>query len=118
MCDKYGKVVECRLAIDRDSNRPKGFAFVTMESADDAEKCVEGLSGKEIDGRPVTVQISHGKGGRRREGDSGDLDDARATGACFDFIRGQCSRGDSCRFKHPGGGGGRDRGDRDRGYGR
>lgn len=117
LCDKYGKVVECRLAMDRSTNRPKGFAFVTMDTAEDADKCVEGLAGKEIDGRAVTVQISHGKGGRRREGDSSALDDARATGACFDFVKGQCSRGDSCRFKHIGSGGGGGR-DRDRGYDR
>ncbi|CAM9222889.1 unnamed protein product, partial [Ectocarpus fasciculatus] len=67
LCDKYGKVVEARLAIDRFTRKPQGFAFITMETPADAEKCVEELSGKEIDGRPITVQISHGKGGRKRD---------------------------------------------------
>lgn len=119
MCDKYGKVMEARLAVDRFTRKPQGFAFITMETASDASKCVEGLDGKEVDGRPLTVQISHGKGGRKRELGDRRMDDARATGACFDFVSGRCSRGDSCKFKHIDSRGGRDRGsDRDRGYDR
>ncbi|CAE7723289.1 SR34, partial [Symbiodinium microadriaticum] len=52
---KYGKVTEARLAVDRDSNRPKGFAFVTMEDARDAKDAVDGLVDYEFEGRAMTA---------------------------------------------------------------
>lgn len=106
---KYGKVLEARIATDRDTRRPKGFAFVTMEDAGDAKAAVEGLVDYELDGRVMTVQFSHGEGGARK---------ARSD-VCYDWQKGRCSRGSSCRFSHSedgnAGGGGRDH-DRDRDY--
>jgi RNA recognition motif-containing protein len=112
---KYGKVVEARIATDRDTRRPKGFAFVTMEDAADAKAAVEGLVDFELDGRVMTVQFSHGEGGARK---------ARSD-VCYDWQKGRCNRGSSCRFSHSeDGSGGGDRGgdrggrdnDRDRDY--
>ena len=99
-CSKYGKVVEAKLALDRVTGRPKGFAFVTMSSRDEAEDVVKGLNGKEVDGKEIKAEISHGQGGRRNTREVSDFEDAKRTGMCYDFIRGKCSRGDSCRFNH------------------
>jgi len=62
--------------MDRMTNRPRGFGFVTMSSADEAQKAIAGLNGKEIDGRALTVNVAKpreertgggGGGGGRRE---------------------------------------------------
>jgi RNA recognition motif-containing protein len=51
----HGVVVEANLITDRVSGRPRGFAFVTMASPEDAQKAIAALNGAEIDGRSLTV---------------------------------------------------------------
>jgi RNA recognition motif-containing protein len=72
----FGTVTEANLMMDRMTNRPRGFGFVTMSSADEAQKAIEGMNGKEVDGRALTVNIARpreerpaggGGGGGRRE---------------------------------------------------
>ena len=48
-------VVEVKVVMDRESGRPRGFAFVEMGSADDAAAVIETLNGREIQGRPINV---------------------------------------------------------------
>ena len=40
---------------DRTSGRPRGFAFVTMSSPEEAQKAIEALNGAMLDGRSLTV---------------------------------------------------------------
>ena len=54
----FGTVTETNLMMDRMTNRPRGFGFVTMSSAEEAQKAIEGMNGKEMDGRPLTVNIA------------------------------------------------------------
>mgnify|MGYP003477862406 CR=1 FL=1 len=54
----YGSVVETNLMMDRMSGRPRGFAFVTMSSEEEAQKAIEALNGKELDGRALTVNVA------------------------------------------------------------
>ena len=72
----YGTVVEANLMMDRMSGRPRGFAFVTMSNAEEAQKAIDGLNGKDVDGRALTVNVARpreerppggGGGGGRRE---------------------------------------------------
>jgi RNA recognition motif-containing protein len=74
----FGTVVEANLMMDRATGRPRGFGFVTMSSAEEAQKAIEGLHGKQIDGRALTVNVARpreeragggggGGGGGRRE---------------------------------------------------
>ena len=70
----YGTVTEANLMMDRMSNRPRGFGFVTMSTPEEAQKAIAGLNGKELDGRALTVNVarpreerSGGGGGGRRE---------------------------------------------------
>ncbi len=51
----FGEVTSAKVIMDRDSNRPKGFAFVEMSSKDDAMSAISGLNGKEVDGRELKV---------------------------------------------------------------
>jgi cold-inducible RNA-binding protein len=54
----FGTVVEANMMMDRMTGRPRGFGFVTMGSDEEAQKAVEGLNGKSLDGRPLTVNIA------------------------------------------------------------
>ena len=74
----FGTVTEANLMMDRSTNRPRGFGFVTMSSAEEAQKAIDGLNGKEMDGRALTVNVakpreerSGGGGGRREYGGGG-----------------------------------------------
>src|SRR6266498_2880440 len=70
----HGIVVEANLMVDRMSGRPRGFAFVTMGSPEEAQKAIEAMNGKQLDGRALTVNVARpreerpgGGGGGRRE---------------------------------------------------
>ena len=76
----YGTVVETNLMMDRETGRPRGFGFVTMSSPEEAQKAIEALNGKEVDGRALTVNVARpreerapggGGGGGRRGGYGG-----------------------------------------------
>tara|TARA_B100000700_G_scaffold328035_1_gene444477 strand:- start:2059 stop:2304 length:246 start_codon:yes stop_codon:yes gene_type:complete len=51
----YGKVKNCKLPLDRETGRKRGFAFVEMESADDEQKAIEDLQDVEWMGRAIRV---------------------------------------------------------------
>lgn len=51
----HGPVAHVDLIMDKMSGRPRGFAFVTMETKEDADKAIQALHGKNIDGRDLTV---------------------------------------------------------------
>ena len=72
----FGTVTEANLMMDRMTNRPRGFGFVTMGSAEEAQKAIEGLNGKDMDGRALTVNVAKPReertgGGRRESGGGG-----------------------------------------------
>jgi RNA recognition motif-containing protein len=74
----HGTVTETNLMMDRDTGKPRGFAFVTMSSAAEAEKAIAALNGKEVGGRALTVNVAKpreerppGGGGGGRRGFSG-----------------------------------------------
>ena len=46
----HGTVTETNLMMDRMTNRPRGFGFVTMSSAEEAQKAIATLNGKDMDG--------------------------------------------------------------------
>jgi RNA recognition motif-containing protein len=51
----FGTVTEVNLMLDRVTNRPRGFAFVTMSSKEEADKAIQAMNGKQLDGRALTV---------------------------------------------------------------
>jgi len=51
----HGTVTEISLPMDRDTGRPRGFAFVTMETAEGMNSCIKALNGKSWQGRPLTI---------------------------------------------------------------
>ena len=51
----YGKVEKASIISDRNSGRSKGFGFVTMEDADEANKAIEAMNGSDMGGRSLKV---------------------------------------------------------------
>lgn len=51
----YGSVTSCKLIIDRETGRSKGFAFVEMEDDNDAQTAIDELNGRDVDGRNLRV---------------------------------------------------------------
>jgi len=58
MFKEFGEVTEAVVIVDRDTNRSKGFGFVTFTKEEDAAKAIKELDGKEIDGRNIKVNVS------------------------------------------------------------
>jgi len=50
-----GEVREVAIPVDRETGRPRGFAFVTMSNAEAAAKAVTTLNGTMLDGRQIRV---------------------------------------------------------------
>jgi RNA recognition motif-containing protein len=74
----HGTVVEANLVTDRTTGRPRGFAFVTMSSPEEAQKAIDALNGKELGGRALNVNVARereerpgGGGGRGHGGGRG-----------------------------------------------
>lgn len=70
----HGTVVETNLMMDRMTGRPRGFAFVTMSTPEEAQKAIDALHGKEFDGRALTVNIARPREERPPGGGGGGRD--------------------------------------------
>ena len=51
----FGEVTSVNIIMDRDSGRPKGFAFVEMAKQEEAAAAITGLNGQEMNGRALNV---------------------------------------------------------------
>lgn len=67
----HGTVVEAVLMMDRVTNRPRGFGFVTMSSPDEAQAAIAALNGANLDGRNLTVNEAKPREDRPRTGGGG-----------------------------------------------
>jgi cold-inducible RNA-binding protein len=52
---EFGTVASAKVMMDRDSGRSKGFGFVEMSSAAEAQAAIAGLNGKDVGGRGLVV---------------------------------------------------------------
>jgi len=71
---QYGDVSSVSLIKDRETGRPRGFAFVEMSDETQAKQAIENLNNAEIAGRRVTVNEARPReerGGGRRGGGGG-----------------------------------------------
>lgn len=71
---EYGQISDCAMIMDRDTGRPKGFAFITFATQQAAEKALE-QNGRDLGGRPLKVNMAMeregGRGGRPGGGGGG-----------------------------------------------
>jgi len=56
--EKFGEVTSLNLIKDKESGKPKGFAFVEMSSTEHAEKAISGLNGQEMAGNAWKVNVA------------------------------------------------------------
>lgn len=61
----FGLVNRAALVKDRETGRPRGFGFVEMPNDDEARKAIEALSGKDYEGRPLTVNEARKRSAER-----------------------------------------------------
>ncbi len=65
------QVSEVKIITDRDTGRPRGFAFVEMASQADAEGAISALNGRDFGGRALTVNEAREQAPRRSGGFGG-----------------------------------------------
>ena len=74
----HGDVQSAQVIMDRDTGRSKGFGFVEMGSAQEAQAAITALNGQQVDGRSLTVNEAKPRedrgGGRGRSGSGGGRD--------------------------------------------
>ncbi|MEO5949470.1 MAG: RNA-binding protein [Candidatus Saccharimonas sp.] len=66
--EQYGTVVSAQVAVDRDSNRSRGFGFVEMEEDADAQKAIAALDGKTFEDREIVVSVARPREDRPQSG--------------------------------------------------
>ena len=71
----YGEVTSVNIVTDRYTGRPRGFAFVEMESDNAAAEAIGPLNGQALDGRQLTVDEARPK--KPRWSDAGARSDQR-----------------------------------------
>ena len=64
-------VTDVKIITDRDTGRPRGFAFVEMENQSDAQAAIQALNGREVGGRALTVNEAKEQEPRRGGGGGG-----------------------------------------------
>jgi cold-inducible RNA-binding protein len=73
----HGTVIETNLMTDRVTGRARGFGFVTMSTADEANNAVTGLNGVSLDGRALTVNVARPREERSGSGERGSSSGGR-----------------------------------------
>ena len=72
---QLGTVADAKVVMDRETGRPRGFAFVEMSSDAEAMQAIEQVNGRELDGRAINVSEAQertgGGGGGGRGGGGG-----------------------------------------------
>jgi RNA recognition motif-containing protein len=68
-----GKVVDAKVPTDRETGRPRGFAFVEFEDEDAAQKSIALLNGKDLKGRPLRVNEAENRPPRPAGGGPGGV---------------------------------------------
>lgn len=69
--ESYGAVDRVNIVTDRDSGQPRGFAFVEMSGDAEANSAINGLNGRDLDGRSLNVNEARPKADRGSNGGGG-----------------------------------------------
>jgi len=60
--ESFGKIVDVKIAYDREKNRSRGFGFVAFAQESDAKRAIAEMNKKVISGRPIDVSHSNRNG--------------------------------------------------------
>jgi RNA recognition motif-containing protein len=95
-----GDVVDVKVVLDRDTGRPRGFAFVELSNDGEATRAIEVLNGRELQGRAMNISEARersggggGGGGGYGGGRSGGYGGGGGGGGGGDFGGGRDRRG-------------------------
>lgn len=55
---QFGQIVDCVIISDSSTGRSKGFGFVTFATEEEAQKAQSEMSGKDVEGRNIVVNIA------------------------------------------------------------
>jgi len=69
--ESYGSVDRVNIVTDRDTGQPRGFAFVEMSVDTEGDAAINGLNGRDIDGRTLNVNEARPKAERGSGGGGG-----------------------------------------------
>jgi RNA recognition motif-containing protein len=75
--EEFGSVTRITIGKDKETGKPKGFAFVEMPNDQEASQAVEHLDNTEINGRTMAVSIAENRGGTRPQNDNRSFDKNR-----------------------------------------
>lgn len=67
--EAYGQVNKVSLAMDRETGKSKGFAFIEMNNDEEAQAAIEGLDGSTMSGREIAVKEADKKEDNRPKRD-------------------------------------------------
>lgn len=86
--EQFGSVTSAKILTDKFSGRSKGFGFVEMESADEANAAIAGLNDTDVQGRKIVVNEAQpkpegGGGGFRKGGGGGGFRGGSGGGGGF-----------------------------------
>ena len=92
--EKFGKVNSAKVAIDKETGKSRGFAFVDMFNEDEAKEAIEGLNGLELGrGKTMVVKEADDKGGSGGGGYKGGGGGYRGGGGGFNKGGGGFNKG-------------------------
>ncbi|OAP02236.1 hypothetical protein AXX17_AT3G41050 [Arabidopsis thaliana] len=97
---QYGEIVDVNLIRDKGTGKSKGFAFLAYEDQRSTILAVDNLNGALVLGR--TIKVDHCGAYKKHEEEDEETrrQNREARGVCRAFQRGECTRGDSCKFSH------------------
>jgi RNA recognition motif-containing protein len=62
--EKFGKIIDAVVITDRETQRSRGFGFVTFENEEEAKKAIAEMNQQPVKGRPVNVNEAKPQEGR------------------------------------------------------
>jgi cold-inducible RNA-binding protein len=68
---RFGEIVEAKVISDRDTNRSRGFGFVTFVEEEAAEAAIAEMNNQQLDGRTIRVNAADNQGRRPPHGGGG-----------------------------------------------
>ena len=82
-CKEFGKVISATIIKDKFSGKTKGFAFVEMSSKAEGQAAIDGLNGKELKGRELSINEARPRTENFRGGSTGGSGGNRGGGGNY-----------------------------------